>query len=290
MLMLDTSHFAVCNEMFGQTPFEQVCKEVAALGYGGLEVAPFTLGEDAASLSEERRAELRQMMKNEGLCFVGLHWLFTTPSGLHMTTRNEAVRARTWEYMHKLIDLCADLAVCKGEYNAVMVIGSPKQRSAVDGMTPKDAVNVFTHELAHTAPHAESRGVKLLVEPLSPDQTNVITSLQDAVTVVKQIGSPAVRTMFDTHNAVAEQEPHAELIRRYGSYIQHVHINEMDGREPGSGDYDFGALMNALRAAKYSGWVSLEVFDFQRGGRQIAEDALNHMRKVAPQAALSQTA
>jgi D-psicose/D-tagatose/L-ribulose 3-epimerase len=289
MLMLDTPHFAVCNEMFGQTPFEQVCKEVGRLGYGGLEVAPFTLAEDPASLSEERRGELCRMMKDEGLCFVGFHWLLATPPGLHMTTRDESVRARTWEYMHKLIDLCADLAVCKAEYNAVMVIGSPKQRSAVDGMTPKDAVNIFTHELAHTAPYAESRGVKLLIEPLSPDQTNVITSLQDAVTIVKQIGSPAVQTMFDTHNAVAEQDAHAELIRRYCSYIQHVHVNEMDGREPGTGDYHFGSLLNALAAAKYPGWISLEVFDFKRGGRQIAEDSLNYLKKVAPEAALSHT-
>jgi sugar phosphate isomerase/epimerase len=245
------------------------------------------LGEDPASLSEERRAELCRMMKNEGLCFVGLHWLFKTPSGFHMTTRDEAVRARTWEYMHKLIDLCADLAVCKAEYNAVMVIGSPKQRSAVDGMTSREAVNIFTHELAHAAPHAESRGVKLLVEALSPDQTNVITNLQDAVSIVKQIGSPAVQTMFDTHNAVAEKEPHSELIRRYCSHIQHVHVNEMDGREPGTGDYDFGSLLNALAAAKYHGWISLEVFDFKRGGRQIAEDSLNHLKKVAPEAALT---
>jgi len=281
--------FAVCNEMFGQIPFERVCQQVGALGYTGLEIAPFTLAEDPASLPEIRRAELRGAMQNEGLCFVGLHWLLMTPPGLHMTTRDEAVRTRTWEYIHRLIDLCADLAICKAEYNAVIVIGSPKQRSAVDGITPKEAVHIFTHELAHAAPHAESRGIKLLVEPLSPDQTNVITSLQEAVNIVKQIGSPAVQTMFDTHNAVAEKESHAELIRRYCPYIQHVHVNETDGREPGTGNYDFGSLMSALAAAKYSGWISLEVFHWERGSRQIAEDALNYLKKAVPEAALTQT-
>ena len=287
--MQNTPAFAVCNEMFGQTSFEQVCKQVAALGCTGLEIAPVTLAEDPAGLPESRRAELCRAMKDEGLCFVGLHWLLLTPPGLHMTTSDEKVRVRTWEYVHKLIDLCADLAICKAEYNAMIVIGSPKQRSAVDGMTPREAMNVFTHELAHTAPHAESRGVKLLVEPLSPDQTNVITSLQEAVNIVKQIGSPAVQTMFDTHNAVAEKEPHSELIRRYSHYIQHVHVNEMDGREPGTGDYDFESLMSALAAAKYSGWISLEVFDFKRDARQMAENALNYLKKAAPETALTQT-
>jgi sugar phosphate isomerase/epimerase len=102
---------------------------------------------------------------------------------------------------------------------------------------------------------------------------------------VKQIGSPAVQTMFDTHNAVAETDPHPELIRRYCSYIKHVHVNEMDGREPGKGDYDFDALLHALSAVKYSGWVSLEVFDSSRDGVEIARSAINYLKKDVPEAA-----
>src|SRR5258708_4927360 len=127
--------FAVCNEIFGKTPFDQICKEVQALGYEGIEIAPFTLAEDAGTLPPEKRAELRNAMADNGLCFAGLHWLTATPPGLHMTTRDESTRAKTWEYMHRLIDLCADLAICPGEHNGVMVLGSPKQRSTVDGMT-----------------------------------------------------------------------------------------------------------------------------------------------------------
>lgn len=282
--------FAVCNELFGKMPFSQACKEVRTLGYEGIEIAPFTLAENATSISSEKRAELRSTMQANDLCFAGLHWLTATPPGLHMTTRDESTRTRTWQYMHHLIDLCADLAICPGEHNGVMVLGSPKQRSAVDGMTPREATDIFTHELAHAAAHAESRGVTILVEALSPDQTNVITSLSDAVSIVKQIGSPAVQTMFDTHNAVAEADPHPELVRRYCSYIKHVHVNEMDGREPGSGDYDFEALLKALTSIKYSGWVSLEVFDLSRDGVEVARAAINHLKKDVPEAALIHSA
>ena len=280
--------FAVCNEIFGKMPFDQMCKEVHALGYEAIEIAPFTLAEDASSLSADARGELRSVMEANSLCFAGLHWLTATPPGLHMTTRDESLRTRTWQYLHGLVDLCADLAVCPGEHNGVMVLGSPKQRSATDGMTPREATNILTHELAHIAPHAESRGVKILVEALSPDQTDVVTSLAEAVTIVKQIGSPAVQTMFDTHNAVAETDAHSELIRRYASYIKHVHVNEMDGREPGKGDYDFDALLQALSAVKYTGWVSLEVFDTSRDGVEIARSAINHLKKDMPEAAYFQ--
>jgi len=269
-------------------PFNEMCQEAHSLGYDAIEIAPFTLAEDAGSLSAEARGELRSTLEANNLCFAGLHWLTTTPPGLHMTTRDESTRTRTWQYIHRLIDLCADLAVCPGEHNGVMVLGSPKQRSAVDGMTPREATDILTHELAHAAPHAESRGVKILVEALSPDQTNVITSLAEAVCIVKQIGSPAVQTMFDTHNAVAETDPHAELIRRYSSYIKHVHVNEMDGREPGKGDYEFDALLNALSAVKYSGYVSLEVFDLSRDGVEVARSAINYLKKDMPEEAFFQ--
>ncbi len=107
---------------------------------------------------------------------MGLHWLLASPLGLHVSTRDEALRKRTWDHVHQLIDLCADLSGCGSEHNGVLVFGSPKQRSSVDGMTPREATDVFTHELAHAAPHAESRGVKILVEALPANQSDVVNS------------------------------------------------------------------------------------------------------------------
>src|SRR5947208_7136329 len=98
--MTASYRFAICNEIFGNTPFEQICKTVRNLGYEGLEIAPFTLAEDAGSISDEKRAELRKAMGDEGLEFVGLHWLTASPPGLHMTTRDEPTRTRTWQYFH----------------------------------------------------------------------------------------------------------------------------------------------------------------------------------------------
>ena len=84
--------------------------------------------------------------------------------------------------------------------------------------------------------------------------------------------------MFDTHNAVDETVPHAELIRRYFEYIAHVHVNEMDGREPGTGNYDFGEILSTLWELNYKGWVSLEAFEFSRGADIIAGGALQHLK------------
>lgn len=294
--MATSFQYAICNELFGKKPLSDYCKTIKDLGYDGLEIAPFTLSDDPAALSSGERAGIRRQIENEGLCFVGLHWLMAAPEGLHLTTPDLAVRERSWDYLQRLIELSADLSVCQREYNAVVVLGSPKQRSTLDGMSPREAIDILTHGLAHAAPHAESRGIRILMEALSPNQTDVVTSLSEAVDIVKQIGSPAVQTMFDTHNAVAETEPHSELIRRFAPYIQHVHVNENDGREPGMGDYDFGELLAILEKLKYSGWVSLEAFDFSRNPVEVARNSIEHLRSQAiagskrEKAAVSQTA
>ena len=268
--------FAICNELFQNTPLAQQCSEVRKLGYTGFEIAPFTLDADPVSLTSARRAQVRSMISNEGLQFVGLHWLLMAPPGLHVTSHDADVLRKSWRYVAGLIDLCADLSGPTDR--PVVVFGSPKQRTSTPESNAEEATKRFIDGMAQAAPHAEARGVTLLVEALSPSQTDVVTSLDEAVKIVKQIGSPAVQTMFDVHNAIDETAPHGDLIRRYAPYIRHVHVNEMDGREPGMGDYDFAALLRTLDEIDYAGWVSLEAFDFSRDAREVAARSINHLK------------
>jgi D-psicose/D-tagatose/L-ribulose 3-epimerase len=96
---------------------------------------------------------------------------------------------------------------------------------------------------------------------------------------VQEINNPAVRTMFDSHNAEDESEPHGALIEKYFDLIKHVHVNEMDGGHPGTGNYDFVSVFRALIKMKYQRWVSLESFDFQVGAEKIASETITYLRK-----------
>lgn len=263
---------ATCNEGFKEWDFAEACRTIRRIGYTGIELAPFTLAEDATTLSAERRRHYRHVMESEGLRFVGLHWLLVGPKDIHVTTPDRAVRERSWRYVHGLMDLCADLGS-----GAVMVFGSPKQRSSIGGISAAEAKRHFIEGLAGLAEHAAQCGVIVAVEALSPDQTDVVTSLEEAVEVVHAIDSPAIRTMFDTHNAVAETEPHDVLVDRHFELIRHIHVNEMDGRHPGAGDYDFKPLLRVLKQRNYQGWVSLEAFDFTPGPDKVVEASLRYL-------------
>jgi sugar phosphate isomerase/epimerase len=266
---------AVCNETFEGSSFPEACRLAAKTGYTGIELLPATLAADPAVIPSAERATMRRVMKDSGLTFSGMHAVLAAPTGLHLTTPDAAVRQRSWDYFRRMIELCADLG--KGGY---IVIGSAKQRAAAKGESVADAVKRLRDGLAESAPHAKAQGVLLLAEPLAPHLCNVLTSLGEAVELVRSIRHPSVQTMFDTHNAVSEKIPHDQLIRQYASFIRHIHVNEMDGRHPGTGTYDFGLVLRTLREIGYKGWVSLEVFQFKPSGEQIARDSAELLRQL----------
>ncbi|MDP9170182.1 MAG: sugar phosphate isomerase/epimerase [Acidobacteriota bacterium] len=266
--------YAMCNEAFEGRPFPEVCRLMRSLGYQGIEIAPFTLAADPLEIDAAKRREYRDVMATEGIEFVGLHWLLVTPKTIHVTTPDAALREQSWLYVRNLIDLCADLGP-----DGVMVFGSPKQRSSTGGLKTAEATRNFVDGLAGLAAHAAERGVTLLMEALPHSQSDVVHTLEEAAAVVREIDSPAVKTMFDCHNAEDETEAHDKLIERYFSVIRHVHVNEMDGRHPGTGSYDFVSIFRALNRLNYRGWVSLEAFDFEIGGDRIASETIEYLKK-----------
>ena len=269
---------SICNEIFhppgvaSEYTFETACRKVHEIGYAGIEIAPFTLAEAPQAIPAAERQRLRSTIINEGLEFAGLHWLMLSPKGLHVTTPDDGLRNRSWTHVRHLIDLCADLGDA-----GVMVFGSPGQRNSTAGTTSEDATKRFRDGFAEIAKQAEERRVTVLVEALPQAQSDVVNTVAAAVEIVKYCASPAIQTMFDSHNAADETEPHADVIRKHWQWIRHVHVNEMDGKHCGRGDYDFTTLLRVLADNDYKGWVSLEAFDFSFGAETIARESLHHL-------------
>lgn len=267
--------WAVCSETFPGKSFAEICRLTGQTGYTGLEIDPSNLSDDPASLSASQRAAFKQTLSEHDVKCVGLHSFLKAPKGLHLTTADAPTRRRSWDYFDRLIDLAADL----GD-QPVMVLGSSRQRQAIDGVMPGEAVERLTDGLSRVSSHAERRGVTVLMEPLAPHLCNVVNSMDEAVGVVKRIGSPAVQSMFDTHNTTKETLPLADVIRKHFSFIRHVHLNELDGKYPGSGSFAFAPILRALRELNYQGWLSVEVFDFQPDGETVARSASSYLQRL----------
>ena len=99
----------ICNELFEGWDFADVCRTVKAIGFEGLEIAPFTLAPRITDLSPERRRELRTIVEDNGLTTIGLHWLLAKTEGFYLTTPDAAVRRRTADYLIALAEATRDL-------------------------------------------------------------------------------------------------------------------------------------------------------------------------------------
>lgn len=267
---------SVCNELYQRADFAESCRSIRRAGWDGIEIAPFTLMQDATALPANRRREFRDIIVSEGLEFVGLHWLTVGPEGLQVTTPDDSVRRRSWEYVRGLVGLCADLR--QSDTGGVMVFGSPNQRRAVGGATPKEAEENYIEGVRSIVPELEATGVTLCVEALPIGQCDVIVTLDRAAEIVDAIGSPMVQTMFDSHNAIDEDAPHDQLVARHWPKIRHIHVNELDGSYPRpGGGYDFKPVLQVAKDRGFAGWVSMEVFDFAPGAETIVNESFAYL-------------
>jgi D-psicose/D-tagatose/L-ribulose 3-epimerase len=270
--------YALCNEVLKEYSWPEQCDIIGEAGYDGVEIASFTLVEKGVQeITSEKRKQMVQNMKNAGIKCAGLHWLLTPPpEGLHFTTLDDQIRNKSIDYLNKLIDFCGDL---NGE---VMVFGSPAQRGTTSGLSIKESTNYFADGLAKVADHAKERDVKILIEPLSKNQTEVVNTVKEAVEVVKKINHPAISSMFDFHNTLDETEPKTELIEKYYEYIHHIHVQNMNGSVVMHDDIpvELISVIKKLKELKYNKWVSVEVFDFSPGGKFIAEESMKTFKEI----------
>ncbi len=267
--------YAACNEIMEGWEWQRQCAFAAEVGYTGLEVAPFTLAEHVDEISAARRDELRGIAESAGLEILGLHWLLVSPAGLHVTAPDAELRARSWDYVKRLGDFCADLG------GAVMIFGSPNQRGTV-GISAEQAVAHFVEGCKSVADHLAERSVQLLIEPLSSDQTDVLNTVAEAVAVVREVNHPAISSMFDFHNTADETEPLDTIVRAHFDQILHIQIQEMDGTYmgTGTGETDYLPSLRAFRDLGYAGWISLEVFDFEAGPEKIMQDSYATLKRM----------
>jgi len=268
---------ALCNEVIAPMPFPAQCEYAAKLGYDGLELAPYTLSEEPHRMGAAQIAATRSAAEAAGVAITGLHWLLVKPKGLSISTRDDAVRRRTLDVMLAFVDQCAELG---GRY---LVHGSPHQRRVDPGDTRAAALARAQACFAAVAERAQKAGVVYCVEPLSPEQTPLINTLNEASTIVQAIGKHSLKSMLDCSAAArTEAEPLAALVEQWlpKGLIAHVQVNDRNRRGPGQGEQKFAPLFAALKRHGYAGDVAVEPFDYVPDGPGAAARAIGYIRGI----------
>ena len=272
--------FSICNEIFQGWKLEDVFRSAKSIGYDAVEIAPFTLAESVEQISAEERTRIRESAKDAGIEIFGIHWVLVKPDGLSINGPDVAVRERTAAYFKELVDFCADIG------GRAIVVGSPKQRQILPGVTVAQAREWTLETFRPAVARAEERGVVICLEPLGEAETNFINTAAQAVELTEQLHSKAFQIILDVKAMYAEGRPLPQIIRESRGKFAYFHANDRNLKGPGFGDVDFVPIFRALRVVGYDGVVSVEVFKFEEGPQEIATRSLETLKKAWQQANL----
>lgn len=268
--------FAICNETFQDWPFDRAFAFARECGYTGIEFAPFTIDKNAYNISAARRQEIRQQVASHGLETIGLHWLLAFTEGYYLTSPDAEVRRRTSDYLAELARLCRDLG------GKILVLGSPKQRNLLPGVTHDDAMKYAAEVLQRAMPTFAECGTTLAVEPLGPQEGDFLLTAALGSQLVEMVDSPHCRLHLDVKAMSSEGTPIPDLLRANRRHLEHFHANDANRRGPGMGEIDFVPILATLREIGYDGWVSVEVFDYSPGVEALARESIDYLKKCVP--------
>jgi len=265
---------SICNELFQGWPIERVFEYAARLGYDGVEISPFTLADSVTEISTKRRNAIRRAAEDNGIEIVGLHWLLVKPEGLYINHPDEYIRIQTQEYIEALIHFCADIG------GKVLVHGSPHQRTIKEGWNSKESWDYAKETFKISLKAARQRNVFYCLEHLSPDQTNFINTVEEAIRFVKEVRHPNFKMVFDCRSASTSEKSLTEALLQAldSGYLRHVHMNDANGSGPGFGETNFTPILKTLLKNGYKGYISVEVFNFDPDPQTIASRSIGYLK------------
>lgn len=232
---------------FQTSSVEELFPKIAAMGFDAVEIAV----EDPDLIDGEA--------VKKGLEKYGLKAVICGAFGptRDLTHEDPAIHQNCFNYIEACLDLCVlwNIPFFAGPmYSAVgkarMV--SVEQRKREWGLAVSN--------LRIACNMAQTRGIKLAIEPLNRFESDLINTAADVVRLVKDIDHPAAGILLDGFHMNIEEQDIAAAIRLCGSKLYHLQVSENYRGTPGTGQTRWKAFSEGLNSINYKGIVAIESF------------------------------
>ena len=165
---------------------------------------------------------------------------------------------------NSLAETRRQLAAC-GHFQAVgqivpPIFGPPR----IPDLSPlQDAISLekalLVELVKDLAAWAASQGTLLLLEPLNRYEQHLLRRQADGVEIIERAGSPqGVALLSDFFHMHIEETDTPTAFRQAGRHVAHVHMADNTRMQPGTGDIDWRAGLQALKDIGFSGYLAYE--------------------------------
>lgn len=220
------------------------CRRAAGAGFDAVEL--FVPGPDAVD-----PGELRTLLDEHKLALAavgtGAGWV---KHKLCLTDPDAGKRAQAVAFIKSIIDFAAG-------FSAPAIIGSMQGRHG-DGLSQDDALGHLRNALNELGPYAAGKGQPLIYEPLNRYETNLFNTIGAGAVFLQSLTTDAVTLLADLFHMNIEEADVPAAIRDNGPSIGHVHFVDSNRRAAGFGHMDHAAIVAALKAVGYTGYLCAE--------------------------------
>lgn len=129
---------------------------------------------------------------------------------------------------------------------------------------PAEIWKRLIENLRELTAYAEEIGMDLILESLTPYETNVICTCNDLLRVFAELESPRLLSMVDVCPPFVQSEPVMTYFDKLGDKLAHVHLVDSDGASdshlvPGDGKMPMKQLVRQIAKSGYRGYVTIEL-------------------------------
>jgi sugar phosphate isomerase/epimerase len=274
---------AFSSNAYLKHPFDETASRIAAIGYDGLELLADVPHAWPAGLLGVQKQAILQTMERTGLAFSNINAFMMNaindhrqpywhPSFIEPEPHYRQVRI---DHTKRALDLCAEL----GAPHITTEPGGP----LAPGQSRQAAINLFVEALKPLAEHAQKLGVLLLIEP---EPELLLETTDHYLEVAERLGAPSIGLNFDVGHAFCVREDLPRAIAKLAPHIRHYHLEDIASTRvhhhlvPGTGAIDFRAVVTAIRATGYDGWLTVELYPFLDDPDTAARQALDVLRPL----------
>ena len=144
---------------------------------------------------------------------------------------------------------------------------------------PKRTLNDMAKAFGELADYANPHGIKFVIEPITVNQTNYITTTQDGIKIVERVGRSNFGLMLDVYHMNIEDDDIYNSFRDAGEKCWFVHFTDNNRKYPGGGHLDFKKIISTLDEINYNGFVSMEIMPWPDPDT-AARSAIAYLKKI----------
>lgn len=107
--------------------------------------------------------------------------------------------------------------------------------------------------------YAMEKGIVLFLEPQNKTNINNLNSIGESVAWIEQNNFRNTKLLMDLFHMDVTEDSIADSILRYRQYLGMVHMTDSGRKVPGAGSLDMAGIIDALKEAGFSGYLSMEI-------------------------------